>query len=403
MTIAIKMQRLLAGRQRGHTLPQTLYTDPDVLDFDIKAIFYRYWLQAGLEVEIPKSGDYITMSVGPSPIVILRNQDGAISAFFNTCRHRGAQICQGERGNVQHRLVCPYHQWTYDFKGQLLRAGRMHEDFDVTAYRLHPVHTETVAGVIYVCLSEAPPDSAPFRVALESLLEPHDLRNSKIAHTVTLVERANWKLVMENARECYHCRARHPQLNRSFRDFTTADVFGQPERWLTEFWEHCEARGLRNGPVAGSWFEGGRFPLVEGAVSLTMDGKAAVTKTLGQVGDGNVGTMRWASQPNCFNHAFGDHAFLFQALPTGPQETTVTAKWVVNKDAVEGRDYDLARLTEVWCATNDQDRRLAENNQRGVNSVSYVPGPYSSTTEGRVLEFVDWYCSASASYLNEQS
>ena len=77
----------------------------------------------------------------------------------------------------------------------------------------------------------------------------------------------------------------------------------------------------------------------------------------------------------------------------------MTAKWVVNKDAVEGIDYDLARLTEVWNATNNEDRWLAENNQRGVNSIAYVPGPYSQITEGRVLRFVDWYCDASRAFI----
>jgi len=403
MTTTQNVQRLLTERQPGHTLPQQLYADADVLDFDIKAIFDRWWLQAALEIEIPKSGDYITMTVGTSPIVILRNQNGAISAFFNTCRHRGAQICQEERGHIHHRLVCPYHQWTYDLQGQLLQAGRMHQGFDIKAYRLRPLRTEIVAGVIYVCLSEVPPDFAPFRAALEPLLEPHDLRNGKVAHTSTLVERANWKLVMENARECYHCRARHPQLMRSFREGAVDSAlgsFGQPEAWMTEFWARCEVKGLKNAPAVGPWFEAGRFPLAEGAISLTSSGRPAVAKTLGRVGDGDVGALRWAVQPNCFNYAFGDYAFFFQALPTGPQETTVTAKWVVSTDAVEGVDYDLGRLTEVWVATNDQDKWLAENNQRGVNSVAYVPGPYSGIAESKVVRFADWYCAASTAFLD---
>ena len=140
MTTTDRIQTLIAERAPGYSLPQALYADPAVFDFDIQAIFNRYWLQAGLEVEIPKAGDYITLTVGPSPIVILRNEAGGVSAFFNTCRHRGAQICTEERGHAR-RLVCPYHQWTYDLYGQLLRAGRMHEGFDPTAYRLRPVRT----------------------------------------------------------------------------------------------------------------------------------------------------------------------------------------------------------------------------------------------------------------------
>ena len=107
----------------------------------------RQWIQAGLESEIPNPGDYLTMTVGASPIVILRNQDGGIAGFFNTCRHRGAQICAGQ-GHAR-RLVCPYHQWTYDLGGKLLKAGRMQDDFDVSAYQLRPVRIETVAGLTW--------------------------------------------------------------------------------------------------------------------------------------------------------------------------------------------------------------------------------------------------------------
>jgi Rieske 2Fe-2S family protein len=84
---------------------------------------------------------------------------------------------------------------------------------------------------------------------------------------------------------------------------------------------------------------------------------------------------------------------LFRVTPIGPMETEVTTKWLVHKDAVEGRDYDLKRLTEVWIATNDEDREVVENNQRGILSPAYSPGPYSPTHEGGNLQFVDWYAS----------
>ena len=103
-------------------------------------------------------------------------------------------------------------------------------------------------------------------------------------------------------------------------------------------------------------------------MSYTMDGRPAVTRP-GRVGDGDV-EPRVAVQPDGFNHVAGDYGFFFQALPTGPLETTVTSTWIVHEDAVEGVDYDLARLIEVWSATNDQDRALSENNQRGAPSRS---------------------------------
>jgi Rieske 2Fe-2S family protein len=393
---------LLAERRSGHTLPQPLYVDPQVFDFDLQAIFHRCWLLGGLETQIPRSGDYLTLQVGESPLLLIRNTDGGVSGFFNTCRHRGAQICREQRGHAR-RLVCPYHQWTYDLRGQLLQAGRMHAGFDCSAYSLRPVRVETIAGLIYFCLSDTPPDFSAFRAALAPMLEPHELHNAKVAHTAVLVERANWKLAMENARECYHCRAGHPQLMRSYSDFTGAELTGRTAAWLAAFNARCESHGLASSEVIGSWFEVGRYPLADGVVSYTMDGRQAVAKKLGRVGDGDVGTLWWAAQPNAFHHVVGDYAFFFQALPTGPQQTTVTAKWIVHKDAIEGVDYDLSRLTEVWDATNTQDRALAEYNQCGVNSAAYVPGPYSGLTEQLLIRFVDWYCAEAEAFLDSKA
>lgn len=395
------MRSLLSKRRPGHALPQELYLDPAVHELDRRAIFHRHWIQAGLTSQLTRPGDYLTLDIAGSSVLVLRDADGQITAFFNTCRHRGARLCTEERGHHSRRLVCPYHQWAYDFTGRLVSAPRMHEGFEIGGLRLARVPVEILAGLIFVCLSEDPPSFAPFRAALEPMLAPHQLERAKVAHTVTLVESANWKLVMENARECYHCRAGHPQLMRSFSDFTAPDVSGRAAAWIAAYEARCESKGLKTGSVIGSWYEIGRYPLSEGVVSYTMDGRPAVARNMGRVGDGDVGAMWWAVQPNGFNHVVGDYGFFFQAMPAGPCETTVKGVWVVHEDAVEGVDYDLARLTEVWRATNDQDRALAENNQRGVESLAYQAGPYSQTSEQLVLRFSDWYCGAIERYLDE--
>jgi glycine betaine catabolism A len=118
---------------------------------------------------------------------------------------------------------------------------------------------------------------------------------------------------------------------------------------------------------------------------------------------GDIGSMRWALEPHCFVHATSDVVFMFSAMPTGPEETVVTSKWLVHRDAVEGVDYDLEKLTELWTKTNLQDRNLCENNQRGVNSLGYVPGPYCEEAELLVMRFVDWYCDEVRSYLDRQA
>jgi Rieske 2Fe-2S family protein len=95
--------------------------------------------------------------------------------------------------------------------------------------------------------------------------------------------------------------------------------------------------------------------------------------------------------PGCWNHFLSDHVLLFRVTPISAMETEVCTKWLVHKDAVEGQDYDLQRLTEVWLATNDEDREVVENNQRGIRSPAYIPGPYSPTHEGGNIQFTNWY------------
>ena len=398
MTVSQTIRDLFSDRRPGYSLPQGLYLDPGMHEFDLQAIFYRHWLQAGLEAEIPKPGDYITLSVGRSSVIVLRNTEGAVGAFFNTCRHRGAQICREARGHMR-RLICPYHQWSYDLSGRLAHTPFMHK-IDTDAYGLIPVRVETVAGVIFICLAHDPPDFTPFRATLEPMLSPHNLRDATVAHTATWIERADWKLTMQNARECYHCKAGHPQLLLSYSDFTGSDVSGDREARIAALEARCETRGLKTGSAVGPWYEIGRFPLLEGAVSYTTDGRPAVAKELGAVGDGDVGVMWWGLQPNSFSHVVSDYGFFFQAFPTGPLETTVTGKWIVHKDAVEGVDYERSRLAEVWTATNEQDRALVENNHRGMVSIAYAPGPYSQFTEQMTMRFDEWYCSAAEAFMN---
>jgi Rieske 2Fe-2S family protein len=109
----------------------------------------------------------------------------------------------------------------------------------------------------------------------------------------------------------------------------------------------------------------------------------------------NIGSLLLFHYPTAWSHVLGDHAITFRVLPIGPTKTQVTTKWLVHRDAVEGADYSKDELTRVWLATNDQDRRIVEENQRGILSPAFEPGPYSPVHEGGVMQFVDWYCQVS--------
>jgi Rieske 2Fe-2S family protein len=394
-----RIKAALRARPARHSLPQSLYNDDEVFIFDQKALFHRNWILIGFEIEFAAAGSYQSLKIGGAPIIIIRGKDGVLRGFHNTCRHRGAELCAEGSGKAA-RLVCPYHQWTYDLAGKLIFAGRMGDDFDAGAHGLAPIHVETLEGTVYVCLADTPPDFEPYRRAIGPMLAPHHLKDAKIAHEATLVERANWKVVMENARECYHCAGRHPELAVTFPIYAKGN-FESVSDHEAKFDARMAELGLAGAPAEGTWWQAARFPLNEGMVSMTMDGQRAVSKLMCPAGDGDIGSLRWAIEPHSFCHSTGDFTFMFTCIPVSTKETLVLGKWVVHKDAVEGVDYDLENLVKLWDATNMEDRDLCELNQRGVDSLGYRPGPYSEVAEALVDRFTNYYVATALDYIAE--
>ncbi|MCY1287446.1 3-phenylpropionate/cinnamic acid dioxygenase subunit alpha [compost metagenome] len=392
---------LIRQRKERHALPGAAYSDPEVYRQDLERIWHREWIFAGHTFELEKPGQYLTLQIGDYPIAVVRGGDGQVRAFHNACRHRGSKVCTEAKGKVA-RLVCPYHKWAFDLDGKLLFARNMGPDFNAADYGLKPAHCEVVNSYIYVCVADKAPDFTRFRDAVSPFITPHNLEDCKVAFESNLVERGNWKLVFENNRECYHCDGSHPELLNSFvENLSVAGVGGAEDPELVAHWDRCEAAGLPSRMVmdeAGQ-FRMTRIPLSTGAVSYTMDGKPAVAGRLDRSGEENIGALLYFNYPSTWNHFLGDHALSFRVLPQGPNETLVTTKWLVPKDAQEGIDYDIERLTRVWIATNDQDRRLVEGAQAGVSSPAYEPGPYSEIAENGVCQFVDWYCTTMISRL----
>jgi len=385
----------LRSRAPGFSLKRDFYTSPAYLALDLEHIFYKEWLFIGHACEVTRPGDFLTVQIGEYPVIVVRGRDRAIRAFHNVCRHRGSRLCTDERGS-RPRLVCPYHQWTYDLEGKLIFARDMMDAIDPAQFGLKPVACHEVAGWIFLSLADEPRDFEPLRRMIEPYMAPHFLAEAKVAHSSTIIERGNWKLVMENNRECYHCSGNHPELCRVFSDqptLTSGQKGMEENPEILEHWQSCEAIGLpsRYQISDDMQYRVMRVPFINDAHSMTMSGQPAVSRLLADFPTTKLGSMLLYHYPNSWNHLLADHALSFRILPISPTETEVTTKWLVHKDAVEGVDYDLKALTEVWTATNDEDRRIIEENQRGILSPAYQPGPYSRMHEGAVIQFVDWY------------
>jgi Rieske 2Fe-2S family protein len=397
---------LVHSRREGHALPGGLYTREDVFEADLDIFFHKHWIAVGLECDVPEAGDALVVDIGKSSIIMIRDDEGEVRVVRNVCRHRGSRLLDAGTAIVS-KLVCPYHQWTYELSGELIHAPHMGQDFQKSCHNLKSVAFRSVGGLIYVCLSDDPPeDVVLLQQVMEQRLAPYDIRNSKVAFEMDVVEEGNWKLTIENNRECYHCAANHPELCVSFIEIDFGfdpDSLSPEDRAEAE--EHqklyaertaqWESDGFPSAPVeqlAGNVtnFRTQRLIISGAGESQTPDATAASSKLLGSMTRKDLGdTHLWGH--NTWNHFMGDHAVVSFIIPLSAGRTLVRTKWLVHKDAVEGIDYELEKLTDVWIATTNQDAELVSRNYSGTLDPAYEPGPYSRFTEGQLDNFATWY------------
>lgn len=382
------MSTLLSAYKSGWSLEQSFYTDAEVFNQEWEHIWKKYWLFAGTTASIPKAGDYFTYKVHTDSVIIIRGNNGEVYAHHNTCRHRGSLICLEEKGNAP-KLICPYHQWVYDKDGSLLKSRLMPDDFDRSQFGLHPVHIRVIEGFIFISLAKEPPDFRKVVKDFGPFLKPYHVNQSKVAYTKRYELRSNWKLVAENFRECYHCGPAHPEycnavIGANLRESADEELAVRRVVW--------QQKGLAINNVDfenDSFHFAVRYPLRPGILSYSLDGKA-VAKPMGDHQDYDAGVLGLVMYPNFWMDAVSDYVWTMRLTAVSPSLTYIDLTWLVDKDATEGVDYNVERLTDFWRITGEQDWELCENNFSGIESSHYQPGPYAPI-EADVAKFVDWY------------
>lgn len=382
-----EIQQILDRYQSGHSLERPFYTDPDIYELEWERIWRKYWLFAGTTAQIPKPGDFFTYQLRNDSIIVIHGKEGEVFAHYNTCRHRGSLLCLEEQGHAA-KLVCPYHQWVFDKDGTLLKARLMPDDFDRGAHGLHPVKLQVVEGLIFVSLSQDPPDFDQMREDYARFLRPFQIDRAKVAFRKRYDLRTNWKLVAENFRECYHCGPAHPEycsavIGANMREPVAPVLAERQVAW--------QQKGLAIDTVdfsADSFHFGIRYPLRPGVQSYSLDGKP-IAIPMGEHRDFDAGVLGLVALPNFWMDAVSDYVWTMRLTALAPDHTAIDLAWLVDADAVEGRDYDTERLVEFWKITGEQDWILCENNFKGVESSRYQPGPYAPV-EADVAKFVDW-------------
>ncbi|HET9921710.1 MAG TPA: Rieske 2Fe-2S domain-containing protein, partial [Ktedonobacteraceae bacterium] len=203
------------------TLPGRYYYDPAIYEQELERIFSQMWVCVGRAEALPHAGSYQMVMLGKESVIVVRDKDGMLHAFFNVCRHRGSRLCTEAEGQLKGSIQCRYHAWTYGLDGRLIGAPNIlsDEQFDRAAFGLVPVALQVWEGLIWLNLAD---DPAPFETQINGPIlerfgtyEPFTrftMGELKVGKTISYDIQANWKLVIENFEECYHCGPMHPEL-----------------------------------------------------------------------------------------------------------------------------------------------------------------------------------------------
>jgi Rieske 2Fe-2S family protein len=347
----------------GEGLPAPWYYDAAHYDRELEAIWHRRWIAAAREEELPGPGDWRVVRIATQSIMLLRDDDGALRAFHNTCRHRGSILCTGERGRfARGRIVCPYHAWTYDLAGRLVATPRRMPtpDFDADAFPLFEVACQSWGGFVFVNLAGR--DAAPLAGTLGDLPQRfanHGFEGLRIGKRIVADVQANWKLVAENFSECFHCPPVHPELCRIVTAYRDAGAWGL----------HRDGRGAPIAETAPEYKPGAR--------TLTLDGTARLPP-FARLSEEERRTLYvpWMLPPNLFLNVHPDYVNAHLVFPTGPASVRIVYDWLFEAARLPLADDDLAHYVALWEVTNRQDAQNCEWQQQGIRCREFRHGVF---------------------------
>lgn len=383
--------------EKGTTIPAEYYLDPTHYHRDESYLAENFWFMVDHESRIPNAGDYFTFEFGRGEnIIILRDDKGKVNGFHNVCRHRGSRLCRdsddprpkgdhlsvlqsGASGNTP-TFRCPYHGWLYNLQGELTKAYKMQDDFDMSKNGLHPCHLRVEGGHIFINLSneDNPPDFEKETGRFKRLAKKYGFADLKIGARQSYVIKANWKLAIENFLECYHCGPSHECL------VTT-------HNWDERLSGEEEAFHIKE---VSEWVDGQAYEhdgrLNPGFVTGSLDGKPIAPLLPNFKKWSHYTDQTTTFYSTGYWQTYDDHVVVVRFTPRNAELTDAEIFWLVHPDAVKGKDYDEANLMALWDITVREDIWIVENNHVGITSRSYGPGRYASH-EGGPAGFINWY------------
>jgi glycine betaine catabolism A len=341
----------------GKTLPGRYFTSDAIFREEMDRIFTRQWLCVGPADRIAKPGQYFLEQLGAYNIIVLRDKTGAIRAHHNVCRHRGTRLCENPSGKLGETIQCPYHAWTYALDGHLVAtpsADHLH-GFDKADYPLLSLPTAVWENFIFVNLAD---DPLPFETTHPSLIgrfSRYGIPKLTIAKRIDYDVAANWKIIVENYQECYHCAPIHPALTK-----LSPPTSGEMD--------------LYEGPVLG-----GYMVLSADNDTLSMSGLTCGMTVSPDLPNADLRRIYYYSIfPNVLLSLHHDYVMLHTLFPVAVDRTRVTCEWLFRPESLDPDEYNPDDGIAFWDMTNREDWHICEQSQLGVSSPAYRPGPYSA-------------------------
>lgn len=383
------------GSKSGWSMDRKYYKDPAIFEREKEKIIYNSWIFAGHISQIPNLGDFFLFNLLDESIIVVRTLDGNIAAHYNVCPHRGSNVCLENKGNSK-RFSCPYHAWSFELDGSLFSAHNMPDGFDKSEISLHKCTFEIIEGLIFVNLSDTPEKLENAKRDLAPAFEIYDFENMKVAAHKNYPINANWKITLENYQECYHCAPSHPEYALSHTlKVTDNEKYNELQKPMLSRMEDCniinhevyhQFAAKEKGQEQYSY---GRYALFEKYLTGSEDGKP-LAPFLGKITGYDKGASDFGIGPLTFMLAYNDHVVVYVFTPNSHETSQCDQYWLVRADAEEDIDYDVDRLTWLWDVTTKADERIITDNQKGVNSKKYSPGPLSNM-EYIIDDLITWY------------
>jgi phenylpropionate dioxygenase-like ring-hydroxylating dioxygenase large terminal subunit len=354
------------------TLAGTWYTDPEIFAREQERIFSAMWCCTVRTADLPTPGSFLTCQVGRESVLCVRGRDGEVRAFLNVCRHRGSRLCPEESGRVRRNFRCGYHSWSYRLDGTLAGAPNLGplEGIDRTRYGLVRLAAREWLGYLWVCLADDPPSFAETvtgavtdRLGDPDAIGRYDLDGLGLGRRISYDVRANWKLIVENFMECYHCASIHPELTAVLPEFR---------------------RGF-----AAQYYVGHGAEYSPGAEGFTIDGSAGFAPlpglTPGQLRRYFAATIR----PQVFVNLVSDHVIFHRMFPLAVDRTRIECDWLYPPEVIAS-GADLSPSVELFHRVNQQDFAACEQCQPAMASRAYDAGGVLVPSEHHLAGFHSW-------------